>query len=152
MTTFWKTQQAAERVRWRYLHTTNEQKQLTPVVELGKAERSWGEGWPCRRTNSHNSSIPWRSLKHWTTKQTAYTSWYEDPNTHTVDDFRVCVHSDMMHLTFKRLETPGSLEVRWGGVWGHPHGERDVGSMCGMQNNSQRVDGEGYKLCSVKNN
>ena len=35
-----KTQQAAERVRCRYLHPTNGQKQLTPVVELGKAERS----------------------------------------------------------------------------------------------------------------
>jgi hypothetical protein len=35
-----KTQQAAERVRCRYLHPTNGQKQLTPVVELGKAEKS----------------------------------------------------------------------------------------------------------------
>jgi hypothetical protein len=26
----------------------------------------------------------------------------------------------MMHLTLKRLEAPGSLEVRWGGRWGHP--------------------------------
>jgi hypothetical protein len=24
----------------------------------------------------------------------------------------------MMHLTLKRLEAPGSLEVRWGGEWG----------------------------------
>jgi hypothetical protein len=31
---------AVERVRCRYLHPTNRQKQLTPVVELGKAERS----------------------------------------------------------------------------------------------------------------
>ena len=23
----------------------------------------------------------------------------------------------MMHLTLKRLEVPGSLEVRWGGEW-----------------------------------
>jgi hypothetical protein len=35
-----KSQQAAERVRCRYLHPNNGQKQLTPVVELGKAERS----------------------------------------------------------------------------------------------------------------
>ena len=34
------------------------------------------------------------------------------PNTHTVDDYCVCVHSEMMHLTFKRLEASGSLEVR----------------------------------------
>jgi hypothetical protein len=31
------TQQAAERVRCRYLHPTNEQKLLTPVAELGKS-------------------------------------------------------------------------------------------------------------------
>jgi hypothetical protein len=36
MTALQKTQQAAERVRCRYLHPTNGQKQLTPVVELGK--------------------------------------------------------------------------------------------------------------------
>jgi hypothetical protein len=40
MTALRKTQQAVERVRCRYLHPTNGQKQLTPVVELGKAERS----------------------------------------------------------------------------------------------------------------
>jgi hypothetical protein len=28
----------------------------------------------------------------------------------------------MMHLTLKRLEAPGSLEVRWGGGLGHPGG------------------------------
>ena len=36
------------------------------------------------------------------------------PDTHIVEDFQVCVHSEMMHLTLKRLEAPGSLEVRWG--------------------------------------
>jgi hypothetical protein len=35
---------------------------------------------------------PLRSHKHWTTKQTTYTSWYEIPNTHTVEDFQVYVH------------------------------------------------------------
>jgi hypothetical protein len=49
-----KTQQAAERVRRRYLHPTNGPKQLTSVVELGKAERSWREGQSCRRTNTLN--------------------------------------------------------------------------------------------------
>jgi hypothetical protein len=29
----------------------------------------------------------------------------------------------MMYLTLKRLEAPGSLEVRWGRVWGHPCGD-----------------------------
>ena len=36
MTALQKTQQAAERVRHRYLHPTNGQKLLTTVVELGK--------------------------------------------------------------------------------------------------------------------
>jgi hypothetical protein len=39
MTALQKSQQAAERVRCSYLYLTNEQK-LSPVVELGKAERS----------------------------------------------------------------------------------------------------------------
>jgi hypothetical protein len=38
MTALQKTQQAAERVIFRYLHPTNGQKLLTPVVEL---EKSW---------------------------------------------------------------------------------------------------------------
>jgi hypothetical protein len=32
-----KTQQAAETVRCKYLHPTNGQKMLSPVVELGKS-------------------------------------------------------------------------------------------------------------------
>jgi hypothetical protein len=110
MITFQKMQQAAKRVRCRYLYPTNGQKQLT-LVELGKAERSW-EGQPCRRTNSLNYSGPPRSFKHWATKKAAYTSWYEAPNTYTVEDCWVCVHSEMMHLTLKRLEAPRSLEAR----------------------------------------
>jgi hypothetical protein len=39
MTVLWKTQQAAEKVRCRYSHLTNRQKQLTPVAELGKKLR-----------------------------------------------------------------------------------------------------------------
>jgi hypothetical protein len=36
MTTLRKTQEAVQRVKGRYLHPTDGQKQLTPVVELGK--------------------------------------------------------------------------------------------------------------------
>jgi hypothetical protein len=36
MTTLRKIQQAAERVRCRYMHPSNGQKLLTPAVELGK--------------------------------------------------------------------------------------------------------------------
>jgi hypothetical protein len=61
------------------------------------------------------------------------------PPTH-IEDCRVCVHSEMIHLTLKRVEAPGSLEIRWGGGihvetgWG--------GEEFGMWI-SRRVDGEG---------
>ena len=77
-------------VRCRYLHSTNGQKQLTPVVELGKGERSWGEEWSCRRT-----------------KQTAYTSWYETLNTHILEDFWICVHSEMTYTTLRDWRPQG---------------------------------------------
>jgi hypothetical protein len=66
MTALREMQQRVERVRCRYLHPTNGQKLLNPVVELWKAERSWGDGRPCRRTKSLNQSGPLRTLKHWT--------------------------------------------------------------------------------------
>lgn len=37
MTALQKTQQVAKRVRCRYLHPTNQQRLLTPEVELGKS-------------------------------------------------------------------------------------------------------------------
>jgi hypothetical protein len=37
MTALHKIQQAVERVRCRYLHPTNGQKLLIPVIELGKS-------------------------------------------------------------------------------------------------------------------
>ena len=43
-----------KRVRCRYLHPTNGKKQMTPVVELRKVKRSWGEGQSYRRTSSLN--------------------------------------------------------------------------------------------------
>ena len=33
------------------------------------------------------------------------------PNTYTAEDCQVCVQSEMMYLTLKRLEAPGSIEV-----------------------------------------
>jgi hypothetical protein len=53
MTTLRKIQQAVETVKCRCLHPTNGQKQLIPVVELEKGERSW-EGQSCTRTSSLN--------------------------------------------------------------------------------------------------
>jgi hypothetical protein len=39
MTSLQKTQQAAESARHRYLHPADGQKQLTPVVDLGKGRK-----------------------------------------------------------------------------------------------------------------
>jgi hypothetical protein len=44
----------------------------------------------------------------------------------------------MMHLTLKRLEAPGNLEIRWGGGWGHPQ-RQDSERRYGIWN-SLRVD------------
>jgi hypothetical protein len=44
MTALQKTQQAAERVRCRYLHRTNGQKLLASVVELGKSWKKMRRG------------------------------------------------------------------------------------------------------------
>jgi hypothetical protein len=52
------------------------------------------------------------------------------------------MHSEMMHLTLKRLDAPGSLEVGWGGRWANPSGERGVGRRYEMWN-SWRVDQDG---------
>ena len=58
----------------------------------------------------------------------------------------------MMHLTLKRLEAPGSLEVRWGEgrVWGHPHGDKGVGRRYGMWNSRKVDQGGRNKIWSVK--
>jgi hypothetical protein len=64
------------------------------------------------------------------------------PNTHTAEDCQVWVQSEKMHLTLKRLEAPGSLEVWWGGGW-------RVGRRYRMRN-SQREDWEGNKIWRVK--
>ena len=48
----------------------------------------------------------------------------------------------MIHLTHKRLEAPGSLEVKWGGGWENPSGDRvrwGGGVGCGAER--ERVDG-----------
>ena len=140
-----KTQQAAERVRCRKLYSTNGQKLLTPVLERLKESEEEGDpvGGPVVSINlEHEIS---QTLDH---QQTAYISRYETSNIHTVEDFWVCVHSGMMHLTLKRLEALGSLVVRWVGDWGHPHCD---GMNCRMWS-SHRVDGEaGNEIWSVKN-
>jgi hypothetical protein len=81
MTALRKTQQVAERVRCRYLHPTNGQKLLTPVVELGKSWKNLMESQPCKGTSSINYPGFLRSLNHWPTNEAAYTRCYETPPT-----------------------------------------------------------------------
>jgi hypothetical protein len=54
----------------------------------------------------------------------------------------------MMHLILKRLEAPGSLEVRWGGRWRHPS-EDGMGRWYGMWNNQKIYGDGGNKIWSV---
>jgi hypothetical protein len=58
----------------------------------------------------------------------------------------------MIHLTLKRLEVPGSLEVRWAGGWGI-HVEVGWGGEEVWDVEQVEVDGEGSRngIRSVKN-
>ena len=103
------------------MHSNNEQKLLTPVAELRK---SWEEaeeegnpvGGPAVSRQDLSNTGP-------TTRQHTAADM-SPPHTHTADDCQVWVQSETMHLILKRLEAPGSLEVRWGESLGHPHGDR----------------------------
>jgi hypothetical protein len=46
MITLWMTQQVASRIRCRSLHPNNGQKQLTPVVEIGRLKEAEEKGDP----------------------------------------------------------------------------------------------------------
>jgi hypothetical protein len=72
---------------------------------------------------------------------------YETCNTHAIEEFRVSVHSEMMHITFKRLEALGSLEVKWDEGSEHPCGDRR--RKYGMWN-SERKNGWGNKKMKCK--
>jgi hypothetical protein len=54
----------------------------------------------------------------------------------------------MMHLTLKRLEAPGSLDVRWDRELEHPREDRGLRRRYGRWN-SWRVEG-GNKIWSEK--
>jgi hypothetical protein len=80
-----EAEQSPERVRCRYFHQTNGQKQVTPVLNWRKSGRSWVGVWPNGKTRSLN--WPWtlrslRSLRHWATNQAGCTNWYEAPDRH----------------------------------------------------------------------
>jgi hypothetical protein len=53
----------------------------------------------------------------------------------------------MMYFTLKGQESLWSLEVRWGGEWGHPWGDRRVGRGIRCGTDRWRVDqgGRGIK-------
>ena len=56
-----------------------------------------------------------------------------------------------MHLTLKRLEAPGCLEIRWGGGWGYPPGDRVVwGGGVGCGKEGGWMEGVGNGMWSVK--
>jgi hypothetical protein len=76
MSALWKTQQAAERVRCRYLHPTNGQKLLTPVVELGKIWKKLRRRATLKE--DQQSQLTWTPKISQTliTNHAAYTSWY----------------------------------------------------------------------------
>ena len=60
----------------------------------------------------------------------------------------------MIHLTLKRLEAPGCLEVRWGRGWGHPHGdgvERGGEEVWDLKQLKGGLGGAGNGIWSVKN-
>ena len=74
------------------------------------------------------------------------------PNTYTAQKYQVWVQSEKMHLTLKRLEDPGTLEMWWDG-WGGDifleagRAGRRYGMWC-----SQRVDQKRNKIWSVQIN
>jgi hypothetical protein len=59
----------------------------------------------------------------------------------------------MMYLNLKRLEAPGSLEVRWGGGWGHPASRwrQGGGEEVWDMEQSEGGWGAGNRIWSVKN-
>jgi hypothetical protein len=59
----------------------------------------------------------------------------------------------MMHLTLKRLEASGSLDVRWGEGWWHPRGEWVGGEeVWDVEQSEGGWGGAGNGIWSVKMN
>ena len=148
-----KTQQAAEKVRCRYLHATNGQKQLTPVVDLRKAERSWGRGRPCQDQHSQLISIP--KLSQTLDHQTGSICYWHQ----LIWDPQHIYSRGLPGLCSIRDDTPnpqdtgGHREFRGQEGWGHPHGNSWVRRRYGMWNSQRVMRGysEGNKIWSVKN-
>jgi hypothetical protein len=59
----------------------------------------------------------------------------------------------MMHITLKRLEVTGCLELGWGGGWGHPCGDEvGLGGDMGWGADGGWLQGAGNVIWSVKIN
>jgi len=139
MTALQKTQQAAERVRGRYRHPTNEQKLLTPLrrrVTL-LSQLIWTSLWDLSKTHNQPGSIHQlrQGLQH------IYSRGLLD-----------------LHSVRKDSPNPQETGDPWEFIglvgcmgWVHPHGDRRLGWRCGIWN-SWRVNWEGNKNWSVKIN
>jgi hypothetical protein len=58
----------------------------------------------------------------------------------------------MMHLTLKKLEAPGSLEIRWGGGLGYPCEDSWGGEeLWDVEQSEGRWGGIGVGISRVKN-
>jgi hypothetical protein len=140
------------RVRCRYLHATNGQKQLTPVVDLRKAERSWGRGRPCQDQHSQLISIP--KLSQTLDHQTGSICYWHQ----LIWDPQHIYSRGLPGLCSIRDDTPnpqdtgGHREFRGQEGWGHPHGNSWVRRRYGMWNSQRVMRGysEGNKIWSVK--
>jgi hypothetical protein len=141
-----KTQQAAEKVRCSYLHPTNGQKKLTPVVEywrLKEAEKKVDPvGGPSASIN-----LDLKDLSDTRPPNRQHTPAYMRPPTQYSRGLLCWIRDDAPNPQ----ETGGPREFRglveWG--MGHPPGDRGLGRRYGMGNN-QRVDGVGDNVWSVK--
>jgi hypothetical protein len=105
MTTLQKTQKAAESVRCRFLHSTNGQKQLTHVVELGKGWKKLKEKDDPVRGPAFSIYLDPQNL--WNTGPPNRQHTPADmrpPNKYTGEDFQVCVHSEMMSRDWRHQE------------------------------------------------
>jgi hypothetical protein len=125
-----KDLQVAERVNCRYLHPTNGQKQLAPVVELGRPKEAEKRGEPVGGPAVSITLDPRDLSNTGPPNRQHIPADMRPPNICISEDCQVCAHSEMIHLTLKRLEALESLEVRWGGG-GNPH--EDMGWGGGME-------------------
>ena len=93
--------------------------QLIPVVELGKLkeaeEKDDSVGGPAVSIN-----LDPRDLSNIGPGNRQHTPAERGPQHTCSRGLPGCVHSEMVHLILKRLEAPGSLEVRCGAEWRNP--------------------------------